>query len=329
MSIKHKLSHDCLFSTDFEKTKFNKGLCRNLIFKRLMILTLFTLLLNSNNAFSNLIDDIKADMLLNEAELLDAPENAGWAKSANIVMGNAPRGDATPIWWQPSDKYYKSTAYWHAITPWFIIYPGTDHSAINARVKISEIKLFILKRSSNSWEQVNIDDTDPTWQFHQSHVSPNTAHEKVSRRIEPDGKVSYKLNKGLNPIHGGVHKYEIYGPDVKAVYAQLITELIQDDPDKQDDRAEAQLLVSIGADYYPDISMRVKDFAAPYTWTPAIAASRFALVKRSPRIHHVATIDPPGPLKNSGSKLPDTRKVISITEFEINPPITEQNPSEP
>lgn len=320
MNTSIRLSYDYLFSHDY-----NTGRQKGLVKFTVSLFVLCALLFASNQALSNIIDDIKADMLLNEAELLKAPGNTGWSKRANIDMGAAPRGDATPSWWQPNDKYYKSAVYWHAITPWFVIYPGTMHKASNVRVKVTDIKLFVLKRSSNTWQQINADNTDPTWQIHQSHVSPRTAREKVNRRVESDGRISYKLNASLNPIHGGIHKYEIYGPDVKAVYAQLTSELILDDPDKTDDRAQAQLLLSVGADYYPEADIRKEDFAAPYTWFPAVAASRFGLVKRSPRVHHLATIDPPGPIRNNGSKLPDTYKTISIIEFEANPPVMECN----
>ncbi|MCB1985676.1 MAG: hypothetical protein H6936_00745 [Burkholderiales bacterium] len=310
----------CFKYVGSETSTVTISLCKNQIVRILNFLILSTLLLVSNQGLSNVIDDIKADMLLNEAKLLDAPEHTSWSKKATITMGAAPRGDATPIWWQPDDDSYKSSDYWHAIVPWFVIYPGTEHKASNVRIKVSEIKLFILKYSSNTWEHINIDYSDPIWQQHQSHVSPQTANRRVNKRIEPDGTISYKLNSGFNPIHGGIRKFEIYGPDVKAVYAQLTTELILDDPDKHDDRTEAQLLVSIGADYHPDINLRIKDFAAPHNWVPAVAASRFGLVKSRPRVHHMATINPPGSVKNNGSVLPDNHKIISITEFETNPP---------
>ncbi|SER64751.1 hypothetical protein SAMN05421690_10484 [Nitrosomonas sp. Nm51] len=355
MTQNRKLSDDCLFSINPKKTIITK--VAKLLFwlkpllaystyggfkpkaddniilytihivKILMICTLFAFLLTSNQALPNVFDDIKADMLLNEVELLDAPDH-GWSKKGNIVMGAAARGDATPIWWQPYDKYYKSAAYWQAITPWFVIYPGTEHEATNARVKISDIKLFVLKRSTNSWEQINEDSTDPKWQYHMPYISSSTARQKVNKRIEPDGKISYKLNAGLNPIHGGIRIHQIDGADVKAVYAQLTSELILDDPESQDDRAKSQLLVSVGADYYPDIDLRVEDFAAPHKYVPTIGASRFGLAGRTPRIHHMATIDPPDSIK-TGSKLPDTYKTISITEFEANPPVTEISPNEP
>ena len=279
------------------------------------------LLLTSNQVLSNVIDDIKADMLLNEATLLKAPAHTGWSKKANISMGAAARGDATPSWWTPDDQHYKSSTYWNAALSWFVIYPSKIHNATNVRIKISGIKLFILEHSTNNWRVINGDQTEPTWQFHQPFDSSSTTHKsKVDKRIEPDGKVSYKLNSGLNPIHGGIPKFAINGSDVKAVYAQLTTELILDDPTKLDDRANALILVSVGADYYPTTAHKAANFAAPHTWIPAIAASRFGLVKTFPRVHHMATIDPPGSIKNNGSVYPDNNKVISIIEFEANPP---------
>ncbi|HNP26542.1 MAG TPA: hypothetical protein PKM20_07360 [Nitrosomonas sp.] len=311
-SANNMLSHD--FSTKTESILLSRNAR---LFKSL---ALAALLFACNQAMPSVIDDIKADMLLNEAKLLKAPEHTGWSKKANIDMGAAARGDATPFWWTPHDEHYKSSVYWNAITPWFVIYPGETHKAKNVRVKISGIKLFILERSTNNWRILNIDQTEPTWEFHQRHVTPSTAWKPVDKRVEPDGKISYKLHAGLNPIHGGTPKFDIDGSDVKAVYAQLTTELILDDPAGKDDRANAQILVSVGADYYPTMEHRVADFAAPHSWFPSVAASRFGLVKKLPRVHHMATIDPPGPIKNNGSAYPDKNKIISITEFEANPP---------
>ncbi len=302
-----------------KNTRQKNQLSTNCIAKLVSHIIFLAIILASNQPLSNVIYDIKADMLLNEAKLLKAPVGPGWAIKANIDMGAAARGDATPAWWVPDNKYYKSSHYWNAVTPWFVMYPGEKHSATNVRVKISGIKLFILEHSTNNWRMININETEPVWAAHQSHVSPSTARTTVDKRIESDGKISYKLNSGLNPIHGGIRKFAINGSDVKAAYAQLTTELILDDPTKQDDRTNTQILVSVGADYYPDLEYRVADFATPHTWVPAIAASRFGLVKTIPRVHHMATIDPPGPINNR-SVYPNKNKVISITEFEANLP---------
>ncbi|WP_292986709.1 hypothetical protein [Nitrosomonas sp.] len=309
-SANNMLVHD--FST---KTESNLLSCNLRFFKSLVFATL---LLVCNQAMPDVIDDIKADMLLNEAKLLKAPASAGWSKKANIVMGAAPRGDATPSWWRPSDTEYKSKAIWDAVIPWFHIYPGTKHTAKNVRIKISALKLYILEKSTNQWRRINADSM-PTWDHHTHHISPSTASEEVDIRIEPDGIPSYKLNSGLNPIHGGAPKYVISGYDVKAVFAQVTTQLILDDPTDTDDRVDAQILVSVGADYYPTTAHTVRDFA-PMTYLPSVGASRYGLVRNTPRTHYFATIDPPGPVKTGSGYQYKPAYVIPIAEFESNPP---------
>lgn len=277
------------------------------------------LLLTGNPALGSVIDDIKADMQLNEAKLLKAPIGPTWATQAQIDMGAGARGDATPSWWNPDDKSYKSASFWNAITPWFVIYPGEQHNAKNVRVILSGIQLHILEHSTNEWRLINISQTEPLWETHEAYVSPSTAYTRVDKRTEPDGRISYKLNAGLNPIHGGIRKFAIDGSDVKAVYVNLTTELIVDDPTKEDDRENAQILVSVGADYYPSTEHRVGGFTLPHKWVPAVGGSRYGLVRTQPRVHHMATIDPPGPLNNL-SPFPNNGKVISISEFKSNPP---------
>ena len=288
-------------------------------FSKVTICSVAAIIFFSSNVLADVFNHVADDQGLNEVTLMSPPVGAGWATQGNIIMGAAPRGDATPSWWDITDTSYKDGDWWNGITPWIVIYPGANHTATNVRVKVSNLELFILEHSTGLWRLINPSDNNPTWQVHQSHISPGTASETVDRRVEPDGKVSYKLNTGLNPIHAGVGKFVITGSDVKAVYARVITELILDDENLSDDRSSAELTMSVGGDYYPDVSLVVGDFAAPYDWIPAIAASRFGLISSDRRIHHVATIDPPGPI-NSGSVLPDTTKTITFTEFQTNPP---------
>lgn len=280
---------------------------------------LVVLILFSTNVFSDVFDHVTDDQGLNEVTLMSPPPGAGWATQGNIVMGAEARGDATPSWWDITDTSYKDSDPWNAVTPWIVIYPGENHTATNVRVKVSNLELYILKHSTDLWELVNPLSTDPVGEFHQDHISPGTAAEAVNKRTEPDGKISYKLNAGLNPIHAWPGKFVIDGVDVKAVYARVITELILDDENLADDRQNAELTMSIGGDYYPDVSLVVADFAAPYDWVPAIAASRFGLITEDRRIHHMATIDPPGAI-SSGSVLPNTTKTITSIAFEANPP---------
>lgn len=286
------------------------------------------LLLMTGNASSGVIDDIKADMQLNEAPLFNAPVGPSWTKKAVIVMGNAPRGDATPTWYTPTNLKYKSATPWNAITPWFVIYPGVSHAARNVRVELSGITIYILKKSNNQWVRMSTTVGNPTWAANWNFdLSGSGTLGQNIPRLEPDGKLSYKLRPEFYPIHGGIPgmsftSFGIDPIDVAAVFAQIKTQLILDNPAGVDDRASAQILVSIGADYSLTETTNVSDFS-PTSDAPikAVGGSRFGLVKATQRNHYMATIDPPGAFK-SISEYTQNGGVIAIPadEFEVNLP---------
>ena len=288
-------------------------------YKIFIIGILHLVILFSSKALADVFTHVTDDQGLNEVILMSPPQGASWTTQGNIVMGAEARGDSTPSWWDITDVSYKDADPWNAVTPWIVIYPGENHAATNVRVKVSNLELYILKHSTNLWELVNPLSTDPVGEFHQDHISPGTAGEVVDKRTEADGKISYKLNAGLNPIHAWAGRFAITGSDVKAVYARVITELILDDENLTDDRENAELTLSIGGDYYPEINSVVATFAAPLNWVPAIAASRFGVIGTNPRIHHMATIDPPGAI-DSGSVLANATKTITAAAFQSNPP---------
>lgn len=279
------------------------------------------LLLTTGNASSAIIDDIKADMQNNEATLLNAP-NVGWATKAYIGMGGASRGDATPAWWTPDNLTYKSSIGWGAITPWFVIYPGVGNTATNVRVKVYEILIHMLDKTTNKWVKLDTGLGKPAWanNFDFSLVTPLGA---ANTRIESDGNLSFKLSDGFYPIHGAFNRLDIsqyIDPlNIAAVFVHVKTQLILDDPLGVDDRVSAQLLLDIGADYYPSMTTKLSDFS-PMQYVPAVGGSRFGLVKTVPRNHYFATIDPPGPYSNTPFVQNGGAVAILETEFEANMP---------
>lgn len=268
------------------------------------------------------MDAIKADMQLNEAPLRSgAPTGPRWTRGAGIGMGGAARGDATPSWWTPANTAFKSSTPWNSITPWFVIYPGAGNGATNVRVKISGIALYVLKKSANTWEKIDTGTGNPTWASNYDfELNADARLGLAVPRAESGGKRSYKLTAVSNPIHGGENNRAIDGADVAAVYAQLTTELVLDDPAGIDDRASAQILTQIGIDYRPTTTTAVGHFA-PMKYVPDSAFSRFGLVSAAPRTHHVASIDPPGG-SNNGSVYVKNGGVVTIpvAQFMANPP---------
>ena len=286
------------------------------------------LLLMTGNASSARIDAIKADMQLNEAPLLNVAETdpRTWLKRGTITMGGAPRGDATPTWWKPANLTYKSSLSWNAITPWFVISPGVDNAAKNVRVKVYGITLHVLDKSTNEWKRFDTGSFgNPTWARNQDYSGGGTKFfGNADSRTEPDGAISYKLNSDSNAIHGGSRKIDmkkyIEPKNVAAVFIQLKTQLILDNPAGVDDRASAQILINVAADYYPEMTSGISDFS-PMGYAPAVGTSRFGLVKMEPRNHYMTTIDPPGtPKANSEYLLKGGEVVIPADQFEANMP---------
>lgn len=282
-------------------------------------------LLITEHAQSQDINKIKADMGFNEAILLKTDRTADWTKGATIKMGSAPRGDATPFWWAPANPDLKSAKSWKVIAPWFVIYPGTNHTATNVRVKVYEITAYVLLKSTNAWKKLNLENGQPVWAANYK-FNLGAQISKALPRVESDGQLSYKLTSNFNPIHGGTLKYDfiengIDPKDIASVYAQARTQLILDNPDGIDDRDAAEILFSLGADYYPSITTKLSDLT-PETSFPAVASSRFGLVKKGPRKHFMATIDPPGTIVMDISDYVSTGGLVAldISQFEANLP---------
>lgn len=269
----------------------------------------------ASEAMSAVIDDIKADMLSNEAPLLNTTTTAAWAKGAMIKMGSAPRGDATPSWWKPDNLELKSASPWNVIVPWFVIYPGTSHKATNVRVKVYEISIFVLLKSTNEWKKIDTGDGKPGWAANYK-FNLGTKVSKAEPRVESDGQLSYKLTSEFNPIHGSKARYDLslngVDPmDIEAAFVNAKTQLILDDPMGVDDRAAAQILFSIGADYYPTMTTTLADLY-PMKSYPGLGGSRFGIVKTEPRTHYLTTIDPPGPLTAASSEYVTTGGLVAL-----------------
>lgn len=253
--------------------------------------------LDTSGAPSTVIDEIRESMGKNEAPLLNAPVGPGWSVGAIIEMGGALRGDATPYWWKPNNPVYKSPTPWNAIAPWFVIYPGKYNAAKNVRVKVYGLKLFMWNKVTLQWIKIETGSGKPLWAGNYGFNLVTTVS-GAPARTEPDGELSYKLDASSHPIHGGLNKIDLTKfitntLDIGAVIVYIKTQLILDNVSGIDDRDSAQILFNVGADYYPTMATKMTDFS-PMSYVPCVGSSRFSLVRKDPKAHYMATIDPPG-----------------------------------
>jgi len=263
----------------------------------LLIYIIFTFI-KANSLTKENIDFIKSEMGLNETILLNAPTGPSWTKGAVTAMGLAPRGDASPSWWLPSNTSFKTSNYWNAISPWFVVFPGVNHKATNTRIKIYGVQCWVQYKSTGKWIRVN-PSTIPSWAQDYDFRTATRKLGTAPYRIEPDSNISYKLKEEKYALHGGVGKFEIKGSDLKNVFIRIKTKLVIDDPLKPDDRDKAEILLSAGIDYYPSTLIGISDFS-PMGFVPNVVGSRFSLVKKTERIHLGIPLDPPGN-KSGGS----------------------------
>jgi len=267
---------------------------------------------NANSQPVNSIETVITDMsLVNDMALAGVPSGPGWTKGpGHVVMGNDPRGSRTPDWWTPANRRYKSKDYWTTVLPWFVVFDGVGHAALNTRVQIRNLKVFVKRRSDGQWMLVGSSAT-VSGELYPKHLQGD-ATRKPDERSEPDGSTSVKAPGGNLAYHGWCcGKLAIDAPDVAAVFVTLQARLIADHRDRPDDRPQARLLIQMGADYYPDRNTPVSAFA-PASYNPGVGVSRAKRVTDTWNAFNFATIDV-GVQDPGGA-------AISVAEFRSAPP---------
>ena len=112
---------------------------------------------SASTSAASALDVIVSDMaLMNDPELAGVPKTYGWAMGpGHVFMGNVARGTNTPTWWQVDNPTYKSSAWWTAVLPWFVIFDGVGHKANSTRVEVRDLRIFTQSRTSGSWKLLN------------------------------------------------------------------------------------------------------------------------------------------------------------------------------
>ncbi|MFV0446940.1 MAG: hypothetical protein ACK5MF_00470 [Vibrio sp.] len=217
----------------------------------------------------------------NDATLLNASENSSWSKSGHVIQG-IPRGDAAPIWWSDSilDKTLTSSESWNALTGWFTVFESDTNIDHNVKVYYSNFEIWLLKGSDVNhaeWEQLVV--TPTTWA---SYYDADIVTWQGSAR--PDDSSGYYEFQHPDILHGGTSKVAFDGDDVLGVFVRTKAWFDSDDSD-------AELLISVGVDYYPTIDSSVSkgDFANA-NYLPGAGTSRFVYLTTEPTWYTMANI---------------------------------------
>jgi hypothetical protein len=241
----------------------------------------------------NSVNEIVNDMaLLNDLPLNGAPSGPGWARGPGVVvMGNNPRGSATPGYWQPSNGTYKGSTLWNGILPWMVLFDGQGNGASNTRVQMRNVKIYYRSRSNGSWQLIG-STTGVDGSLYSKDLM--NAYGSADIRAESDG-VSVMPGNNNGFFHGwwtaGQKSIAAVAGDIDAIFVTMQARLIIG-PAGYDDRSSARYLLQVGADYYPEVGMPVTS-SGPLgiSWLPGVGVSRAKLITNEWRSFNMASID--------------------------------------
>lgn len=278
----------------------------------------YSLLLAATSAFAgtpistvNSVDVIVADMrLMNDIPLAGIDPNIGWARGPGYVnQGIDARGSATPDWWQPANRFYKSDVYWKFAIPWYVIFDGVGNQATNTRVQLRNLKIYVKSRKSGQWVLLGQNNFQG-----EAYPKTLTGTTTFSGNVRQESASSVSIKPDTRNVYHGWCCGLIALPDpadVAGIFVTMQARLIVDNQNNLDDRERARYLIQMGADYYPEQNTRISDFA-PTGYNPGIGVSRSKLVTNEWQAFNFATIDS-GVVTKNGS-------AMSEAQFKANPP---------
>lgn len=227
------------------------------------------------------LDTLDSMVLNNEAPLLNASSSASWAKSGFVVQG-IPRGDTVPLWWSEKilDGSIISDKPWNALTAWFTVFESTESQVQDADIYYSDFEVWLLKGqniAAATWELLGSSPT--TWA---SYYEPDIV--TWYSDTFPNSSVGYYQFQHPFVLHGGTSKLAFDGSDVLGIFVRTKAWM-------ESSSDEANLLMSIGVDYYPTVHSSVSngDFANA-NYLPGAGGSRFARLESEPKWFYMANI---------------------------------------
>jgi hypothetical protein len=161
--------------------------------------------------------------------------NYDWASGPRIGMGNNPKG-------------------FKALIAWGQLYEDSQgNPATNSRVQISNIKAYMLSKRDGKWHLLQRSRKVEGAAYREDYVGD--INKPADIRYESDGSISVKAGQGYNfHFWSPTGRVQIDPNDVAGIFTTVQARLVIDNPQKPDDRSKARYLLSMGGDYWLDLS---------------------------------------------------------------------------
>lgn len=206
------------------------------------------------NSVALIVDDMR---LPHEGRPHGVPDNFDWSATPRMGYGNQPPATFT------------------AFVAWGQVYEAAEgNTAMNTRVHIRDLEAYLLDTNTGRWRLLQFDRLVDGGAYIENFA--NDAAKAADIRAEAGGTISVTVGDGYNfhfwPTTGRV----IIAPkSIGGIFTTVQARLIVDDPTKADDRAQARYLMSVGADYWRDLTAR---WSADWTANGDVAIGRFRTI---------------------------------------------------
>jgi hypothetical protein len=169
------------------------------------------------------------------------PATYNWASGPRISMGNYPKDFKAMIAW---GQLYEA---------------ATGNPATSTRVQIRNIKAYMLSKQDGKWHLLQSSKRVEGGAYREDFAGDVSRPADI--RSEADGSVSVKAGQGYNfhfwPTTGRV---PIEPDDVGGIFTTVQARLIIGNSHEKDDRSEARYLLSMGGDYWLDLTAKWDNF---------------------------------------------------------------------
>ncbi|WP_144405684.1 hypothetical protein [Aliterella atlantica] len=197
------------------------------------------------------------------------PRHYNWAFGPRVGMGNNPGKFA-------------------AMTAWGQVYvAATGNAATNTRIQIRDIKSYVLSKRDNKWHLLQSSKQVDGNAYREDFAGDISIPANVRR--EQDGSISVKVDKGYNyHFWCACSKATIDGDNIKGVFTTVQARLVVDNPQKPDDRAQARYLLSMGGDYWLNLTAKWDNGKT----NADIGIGKFKYVKNQWQAFNMTTLSP-------------------------------------
>lgn len=222
--------------------------------------------LSAIDSIQTIVDDMQPP---HEGVPHGVPKSYNWALGPRVGMGNNPQGFKAMIAW---GQLYEA---------------ATGNFAINTRVQIKDIEAYVLSKQDSKWYLLQSSRRVEGNAYREDFVDDINIPADV--RYEQYGSISVKPGKGDNfHFWCATGKTPIDPNNISGIFTTVQARLVVDNPQKPDDLDSARYLLSMGGDYWLNLTAKWDNGKT----NADIGIGKFKYVKKEWQAFNMTTLSP-------------------------------------